>query len=232
MARPERVVLVCGTGTDVGKTWVCGRLLRELRDRGVTTAARKPAQSFDADAGGAPLGGPTDAEVLAVASGEPPHAVCPPARSYRLAMAPPMAAEALGLPAFSVAELVGELRWPETRVGVGVVELAGGVRSPQAADGDAVDVAAALRPDLTLLVADSGLGTLNAVRLSMQALRSVSGGGTPLPTFVVLDRFDPGCDLHARNRQWLSERDGLGVVAVPGEEAVLADLVMGDRVRC
>ena len=113
--RPERLVLVCGTGTDVGKTWVCSRLLDELRRRGVTVAARKPAQSFDVDAAGEPRGGPTDAEVLAAASGEGPGAVCPPERSYRRAMAPPMAAEALGLPAFSVADLVGELRWPPER---------------------------------------------------------------------------------------------------------------------
>ena len=29
--RPERLVLVCGTGTEVGKTWVAARLLAELR---------------------------------------------------------------------------------------------------------------------------------------------------------------------------------------------------------
>ena len=47
---------------------------------------------------------------------------------------------------------------------------------------------------------------------------------------VVLDRFDPGQDLHRRNRGWLVERDAYRVVAVPGEEAVLADLVVGAEV--
>ena len=45
--RPERLVLVCGTATDVGKTWVCARLLVELRNRGVSVSARKPAQSIE-----------------------------------------------------------------------------------------------------------------------------------------------------------------------------------------
>ena len=57
VVRPERVVLVCGTGTEVGKTWVCGRLLRELRDRGLSVSARKPAQSFAIDSEGVRLGG-------------------------------------------------------------------------------------------------------------------------------------------------------------------------------
>ncbi len=99
-------MLVCGTGTEVGKTWVCGRLLRELRSRGMSVAARKPAQTFDIDSDGARLGGASDAEVLAAASGEHPGAVCHSFRSYHRAMAPPMAAEALGLPLFTVDDLI------------------------------------------------------------------------------------------------------------------------------
>ena len=45
--RPERLVLVVGTGTEVGKTWVACRLARVLRRRGLIVAARKPAQSYD-----------------------------------------------------------------------------------------------------------------------------------------------------------------------------------------
>jgi dethiobiotin synthetase len=223
--RPERLVLVTGTGTDVGKTWVGGQLLRELRGRGLAVAARKPAQSFDVDSEGSSLGGPTDAEVLAAASGEDPGDVCPAWRSYHRAMAPPMAADALGLPAFSIADLVGELQWPDDRVELGVVELAGGVRSPQASDGDVTDMVVAVRPDVVVLVADAGLGSLNRVRLSMDALGTVPAMLPRVHTVVVLDRFDAHHDLHRRNRRWLAERDGYRVVAVPGEEAELADLV-------
>jgi dethiobiotin synthetase len=213
------VVLVCGTGTEVGKTWVGARLLEELRDCGTRVAARKVAQSHDVDADGRPLGGLTDAEVLGGASGEPAATVCPPSRTYQLAMAPPMAAEALGLASFTVAALVDDLRWPVDPVGVGLVETAGGVASPQAADGDAVALARVLRPDLTLLVADAGLGTINGVRLSAAAL----WGGTPV--VVVLDRFDPHHDLHRRNLEWLSVRDGYRVVTAPDGIGELASMV-------
>jgi dethiobiotin synthetase len=226
--RPERVILVCGTGTEVGKTWVCARLLEELRSRGLTVAARKPAQSFDIDSEGGRLGGATDAERLGEASGEHPGAVCHSFRSYHRAMAPPMAAEALGQPPFTVAELIEEMVWPSQRVQVGVVEMAGGVRSPQASDGDVVDMAGMLVPDLVLLVADAGLGTINGVRMSMDAL---SGAPTSdgLSTVVVLDRFDGHHDIHRRNREWLTERNGYRVVVIPGGESELADLVSGEE---
>lgn len=203
-ARPDRLVLVAGTGTEIGKTWVACRLARALRDAGTTVAARKPAQSHD-PADGAAL----DAELLAAATGEDPDAVCPPGRTYPVAMAPPMAAEVLGRPVPTTAELAGALVWP-AGAEVGIVETAGGVRSPQAADGDAVDLARLLGPDLVVLVADAGLGTIHSVRCAAAALDG-------MPLAVVLNRYDPGADLHRRNRAWLAERDRLPVYTSPEE---------------
>lgn len=45
--RPQRLIVVVGTRTEVGKTWVTARLLRDLRASGRHVAARKPVQSFD-----------------------------------------------------------------------------------------------------------------------------------------------------------------------------------------
>jgi dethiobiotin synthetase len=212
------VVAVVGTGTDVGKTWVAARLLADLRAAGLRVAARKPAQSFG------PGDDPTtlDASVLGAASGEPPESVCATHRWYEVAMAPPMAAEMLGRPAFSIGDLVAELRWPSDAVDVGLVETAGGVRSPLAADGDCLALCVALAPDMVVLVADAGLGTINAVRLTIDALHAV-----PAVTVVVLNRFDSSSDLHVRNREWLQDRDALTVVAVPGEEPELAACISG-----
>lgn len=223
--RPERLVLVCGTGTEVGKTWVAARLLTGLRSRGLTVAARKPAQSFDVDSHGVSLGGATDAEALAAASGEHPGEVCHSFRSYHRAMAPPIAAQVLGLPAFTVADLLAELSWPTDGVDVGVVETAGGVRSPQADDGDVCDLVAALAPDLVVLVADAGLGTINNIRLTMDALTGWPGAPEGPPVVVVLNHYDGGHEIHRRNRTWLAEREGYRMVTVPGGEAELADLV-------
>jgi dethiobiotin synthetase len=214
--RPRRVVAVVGIGTDIGKTWVAARVLTDLRTAGVHIAARKPAQSFDPDDD--PAG--RDAAVLGAATDEPPEQVCPPHRWYDVPMAPPMAADVLGRPAFTINELIAELAWPQHPVDVGLAETAGGVRSPLAADGDCLDYCAVLAPDLVVLVADAGLGTINAVRLNVAALAPLG-----VPTVVVLNRFDAGSDLHRRNLDWLRHRDGLEVVT--DSDPALLEIVRG-----
>lgn len=215
--RPERLVVCLGTATEIGKTWVGAATLTEIRAHGVTVAARKPAQSFDPDDAA-----PTDAQCLATATGEEPDLVCPPHRNYSIAMAPPMAADALGRTPIAMADYVDEISnsWPAD-VSVGWVESAGGVRSPIAHDGDGRTLVTALEPDLVVLVADAELGTLNAVRTALDALAPVA------PRVVVyLNRYDPNIDLHVRNLDWLSTRDGDVVVT---EVEALAEMV--SRVR-
>lgn len=198
--RPRLVVVVTGTGTEVGKTWVTCALARALRASGWSVSARKPAQSF---APGTPAEA-TDAHLLAVATGETAYTVCPPHRWYARAMAPPMAAASMGLRAPRLSELVSETVWPAP-CDFGLVELAGGVGSPQAADGDGADFVRASGPGAVVLVGEPGLGTLNDVRLAARALGPQPG------LAVVLNRYDEGDELHRRNRAWLENNDGLAV---------------------
>jgi dethiobiotin synthetase len=203
MTRPPTLVFVSGTGTGVGKTWWAAATARELRAAGVMVSARKPVQS------GEP-GAPTDADALAAVTGEAPGEICPPHRTYHLAWAPPMAAAALGEPSFSTADLAGGIQWHEG-VQVGLVEGVGGPRSPISRDGDNVDLARLVAPDLVVLVADAGLGTINAVRLS-------AGAFAGFPLVVAFNRFT-GDPLHERNRDHLVAVDGFEVVTEPVELA-------------
>jgi dethiobiotin synthetase len=165
---------------------------------------RKPVQSFAMDevAGLDPK--TTDAHLLAAATDDSPFAVCPPQRWYERPMAPPMASDVLGRAAFGLADLLRELDWCGA-VDLGLVETVGGVRSPMTHDADSVAYVRALTPDAVVLVADAGLGTINAVRLA-------SGALSGLPFTVLLNRYDDTDDLHRRNRAWLAEHDGLAVV--------------------
>ena len=74
-----------------------------------------------------------------------------------------------------------------------------------------------------MLVADAGLGTINAVRLCVDALGAAGadGGVAPRPA-VVLNRFDERTELHRRNRAWLEDVDGYDVV--PATDVALASL--------
>ena len=126
------------------------------------------------------------------------------------------------------------MRWPRSlaggdRAGVGLVETAGGACSPQAADGDAVALARLLRPDLLVLVADAGLGTLHAVRACLPALAGAGTPGRRPRTVVVLNRYDPGAALHRRNLDWLSRHHTLAPVVLPGGEDRLAAEAVGAR---
>jgi dethiobiotin synthetase len=195
------VVAVLSTGTGVGKTWVAAKALARLRAEGCSVSARKPVQSF------APCDNETDADVLAAATGEVPEDVCPRSRWYAIAMAPPIAAAFLGEAPPTLDELVTGVVWPAEEVDVGVLETAGGPRSPVAVDGDSAQLAAAFEPDLTVLVAHAGLGAINAVRLCAPT--------APAPLVVFLNRFDRS-DVPDRNLRWL-QAEGFDVVVDVGE---------------
>jgi dethiobiotin synthetase len=196
-------VLVTATGTEIGKTWTACGLATELRRRGHGVHARKPAQSFTPAERGS-----TDAELLAAATGEAPEQVCPAHRWYEVPMAPFMAADVLGRPRIRTTDLAAETG-PVPAVGITLVEGAGGPRSPLAHDGDTIDLARALGIGRAILVADAGLGTINAVRLCVEALSGFD-------TIVFLNRFDPADDLHRRNRDWLADAGYAVTVDPPG----------------
>ncbi|HPU40284.1 MAG TPA: dethiobiotin synthase, partial [Microthrixaceae bacterium] len=231
--RPVRLVVVAGTGTEVGKTWVAAALIRTLLDQGLSVAARKPAQSFEPgdlvpDADGHIVG--TDADHLAEATGEDPLIVCPPHRRYEVPMAPPMAADVLGRDRIEIDDLALEVAasWGANGAAepfdLGLVELAGGTRSPAAHDGDGVKLARALAPDVIVLVADAGLGTIHSVRAALDGL-----AGLTARTVVHLNRYE-GTELQRRNRDQLIDDgcvvttsiDALADTITPGAGAVTA----------
>ena len=193
-AAPATLLAVVGTATEIGKTWCSIQLISELRNRGHSVAARKPVQSFQV-----PTANDTDAELLAAATGESVHTVCPAHRWYPEPMAPPMAAAVLGRDPILRAELLAEIDWPAGTT-IGIVETIGGVRSPITDDTDSAGFAHAIKATHVLLVADAGLGTINSIRLAKPTV-------DPIPALVFLNRFD-GSDLHSRNVEWLSNKDG------------------------
>ncbi|HUR77603.1 MAG TPA: dethiobiotin synthase [Acidimicrobiales bacterium] len=205
------MIVVAGTGTEVGKTYSGAAIARALRAQGHTVIARKPAQSYDAaDAS-------TDASVLGAATGEAPETVCPRHRWYPVPMAPPMAASALGRPPFSTSDLVLETRGSLTDARVVLVESAGGAWSPQASDGLHVgDFADQLGADGVLLVADAGLGVINAVRGAMAAFETAAR-----PVIVLLNRFDQRDGLHVENHGWLARFDHFTVATSVAETATM-----------
>lgn len=191
-ARPDLVVFVVGTGTEVGKTWVAAELAQVLRDMECVVAACKPVQSYDPDEAG-----PTDAAALAAATGQHPDDVCSPEHTYPVPLAPPMAAGKLGKVCPTLDEMAADCRFAAT-VDVGLVEGVGGLYSPIAPDGHNLDLIERLDPDLVVVVASADLGGIHD---TMACTLPLSG----FPRAVFCNRFDPRTEIHGLNVRWLRD---------------------------
>jgi dethiobiotin synthetase len=155
------ILVVTGTGTDVGKTVVTAAIAAVAVDRGRKVAVLKPAQT------GLPDGAPGDlAEVRRLAG----DVTTLELRRYPDPLSPEAAARRAGLPSVTPAEIAaaaGELAVDHDIV---LVEGAGGLLvrfDPKG--GTVADVAWALGVPV-LLVAHAGLGTLNVITLTAEAL--------------------------------------------------------------
>jgi len=155
-------VVILGTGTDVGKTYVTACLARGLRER-ASVLALKPIES------GAPGGIAGDAGTIAAAAAHAPR--LSPWR-FPSPVSPHLAAREQGatLDVASVAAWVAEEEMA-VRPAVSLVELAGGVFSPLSQGVTNEDLALALEPALWLLVAPDALGVLHDVTATLRAMR-------------------------------------------------------------
>jgi dethiobiotin synthetase len=155
------ILVVTGTGTDVGKTVVTAAVAALAADRGRKVAVLKPAQT------GVPDGAPGDlAEVRRLAG----DVTTLELRRYPDPLSPEAAARRAGLPPVTPAEVAaaaGELAVDHDMV---LVEGAGGLLVRFDPNGGTVaDVAWSLGAPV-LLVAQAGLGTLNVTALTSEAL--------------------------------------------------------------
>lgn len=172
-------VFVVGTDTGVGKTVVTAGVTGTLRDRGVDATAIKPAQT------GAPED--DDAAVVAAAvaaataSGDD-AATC--LRRLGPALAPRVAAE-LEDATLSYDAILDDCRAAIDDSVFPIVEGIGGLRVPLAGDAEVLDLVADLELP-AVVVARSGLGTLNHTGLTVDALRD---RGVDVP-FVMLNEYE------------------------------------------
>ncbi|WP_218927234.1 dethiobiotin synthase [Halosimplex rubrum] len=190
---------VVGTDTGVGKTVVTAGLVGWLRAVGVDARAVKPAQTGhppDDDAGFVADACGTDAAATCLERLEP-------------ALAPAVAAEREGVDLSYDAIREGCER-ELAEAAVGVVEGIGGLRVPLADDREVVDLVADLGVP-ALVVARSGLGTLNHTALTVEALErrgcAVEG--------VVLDEYEGATVAQRTNPDVLADMTERPVWTLP-----------------
>ncbi|HYP88088.1 MAG TPA: dethiobiotin synthase [Polyangiaceae bacterium] len=188
-------VVILGTGTDVGKTYVTCCLAQSLRAYGSVQALKPVESGVDAATSG-------DAGAIAAAAGHAPS--LSPWR-LRRGVSPHLAAREQGL-TLDLAEIVAWIADEERRspAHLTLIETAGGAFSPLAPGVCNVDLAAALSPALWLLVAPDALGVLHDVTATLRALPRA-------PDAVVLSGARPSDASTGSNAAELSR---LGIVEV------------------
>lgn len=154
-------VVMLGTGTDVGKTYVTASLARSLRAH-ARVLALKPIES------GVEAGGLGDAGAIAEAAG---HAARLSPWRLRRPVSPHLAAREQGV-SLQLAEVASwvQAEEREARPDLLLVETAGGAFSPLGRGQTNVDLALALEPALWVLVAPDSLGVLHDVTATLRAL--------------------------------------------------------------
>jgi dethiobiotin synthetase len=167
-----RLVVVTGTGTEIGKTWVAEALLLALGRRGVRAAGIKPVESGVAGPG-------TDADRLRRASSfHVKHS------GARLAepVSPHLAARREGIH-LDVDQLTRDARLCLADVDVLLVELPGGLFTPVTDQVLNADFAARLAPDALLLVAPDRLGVLHD---TIATVRAAAAAGLTVDAIVLV----------------------------------------------
>ena len=176
-----RAILITGTDTGAGKTYVSCLLGRAMREKGFSVRPLKPVESgCKPGADGAPF--PEDASFLRDSFGPelPLSAVC----LYPLAapVSPHLAAEAEGV-AIDVGRIRSAIAAAAEASDLVLVEGAGGITVDICAGYSFADLAKdALLP--VLVVAQNRLGVLNHLCLTMHFLRS---GAIPVAGIVLND---------------------------------------------
>lgn len=198
-----RYLLVTGTDTGVGKTFVGRALARVLVAKGIDVVAVKPVESGCGELAAAEQ----DGALLAAETGQ----AAPRSALVRLAapLTPPVAAEQEGIRLdleawIRILESLGEA------VDLVLVEGAGGLLSPLTRVHTTRDLALRLDAE-TLVVAADRLGTLNHTLLTLDALRAVGIA----PRAVALSAPEVADASTGRNAAEIARWGSVPVVEIP-----------------
>lgn len=169
-----RRLVVVGTGTGVGKTYVTAALARAIRRTHPEhlVFALKPIES------GVVEGTASDAALLEAASSFPCAPAPHPLYAFRDPVSPHLAARRAGAGPIDVERVAKWLRdWEEdmashvmSRMAWCLIETAGAVFSPLSSTALNFDLARALDPAIWVLVGHDGLGILHDLRVTLEAM--------------------------------------------------------------
>ena len=209
-----KCIFVTGTGTDIGKTYVTALLIKKLRGAGISAGYYKFAAS------GEEIDNiPGDAWHVKKIADLPDEKFV--SYSYKESVSPHLAAKLEKRP-IEISVLEQDFNAARNKFDFLVVEGSGGIICPLRWDEEKiilVDVVKKFNLP-TIIVADSGLGTINATVLTAEYLRAKN---IPIEG-VILNRFDEKSLLDLDNEKMIVALTGLPIIAKVPENASMIEI--------
>lgn len=202
-------IFVTGTGTEIGKTYVAGLLVKKLHEAGEKSAYYKAAMSGnDKDADGNLI--PGDAKFVKELAGidQNLNEMCP--YIYERAYSPHLAAQIEGNPV-NLDYVVEKFRDLEKKYDYITLEGSGGILCPLRFDDEEIYLEDFVKKAKlsSIIVADAGLGTINNLVLTAFYMKEkgmkVKG--------IIFNNFIPGDVLQEDNIKMCEYMSGLKVLA-------------------
>ena len=205
----SKSIFIVGTGTDVGKTYVTGLIVKKFKENNKNAAHYKAAMSGnDRRSDGSLI--PGDALNVKNISGikQPIEEMCP--YIYETAVSPHLAAKIEGN-AVEIDCVLKNFDNVCSRYEYITAEGSGGIICPLRFDEQKIQLEDFIKArNLScLMVADAGLGTINAVVLTAEYMkaRKISVKG------IIFNHYEPGNKLHEDNMFMCEYMTGLKIVA-------------------
>lgn len=203
-------LFITATGTDIGKTYVTGLLLKKMRLGGYDAGYYKAALSGAEPAGGTLV--PGDAKFAADTAGLSDSYEEMVSYVYKNAVSPHLASRIEGNPV-DLAKVRAGFKKMCAKHEYVTVEGSGGIVCPiRYDDGTHIfleDIIKTLELP-SVIIADGGLGTINAAVLTYEYMKN---RGLPVKGFI-LNNYDENSVMHRDNKKMIGEITGVPVVSV------------------
>lgn len=213
-------LFITGTGTDVGKTFVTGLIVKKLKEAGLNAAYYKAAMSGnDRDENGELI--PGDALYVKQVSGieQPLEEMCP--YVYENAYSPHLASRIEGNPV--QLEVVKQgFEQVKSKYDYVTMEGSGGIVCPICFDEAKIQLEHVIKAlDMPcLIIADAGLGTINSVVLTVEYMRARN---IPVKG-IIFNHFHENNVMEEDNLRMCEYYTGVKVIACVKDEDTELDI--------
>lgn len=215
----SKAIFVTGTGTDIGKTYVSGLLVKKLRSSGLNAAYYKPALSGAELIDGQLI--PGDCKFVADMAGIPLAPQELTSYIYKTAVSPHLAAQLEHQP-IEATVIQADFNKFSRQYDFLTVEGCGGLVCPLRMDDTSLmqtDIIKLLNLDL-VVVAPAGLGSINSAVLTVHYAASL---GLTVKGFI-FNSYDDSHFLHRDNRNMIERLTKVPVITCVSDNAAGLDI--------